>query len=59
MSLDHPAIFKAYPNVKTILDDKKVEIKPEPEPIQLPPAPAPPPQPKKTNRYTNLKYNFV
>ena len=27
MSLDHPAIFKAYPNVKTILDDKKVEIK--------------------------------
>ena len=27
MSLDHRAIFKAYPNVKTILDDKKVEIK--------------------------------
>ena len=27
MSLDHRAILKAYPNVKTILDDKKVEIK--------------------------------
>ena len=27
MSLDHRAILKAYPNVKTILDDKTVEIK--------------------------------